>query len=97
MSDYMPTTDEVRDGYYSPRESYEPDHNAEFDRWLAQHDAEITAKAGKRIIKLLENESRNCEKAGLWANGPELRGQLQELHLGLNAAIALIKGENKCQ
>lgn len=48
----------------------------------------------EQIIKLLEDESRNCEKAGLWANGPELRGQLQELYLGLNAAIALIKGEN---
>ena len=54
MSDYIPTTDEVRDGYYSPRESYEPDHNAEFDRWLAQHDNEIAAKAEERIIKLLE-------------------------------------------
>jgi hypothetical protein len=48
-----------------------------------------------RIIKLLEDESRQCEKAGLWANGTELRGQLQELHLGLNAAVALIKGENE--
>lgn len=54
MSDYIPTTDEVRDGYYSPRESYEPDHNAEFDRWLAQHDSEITAKAEERIITLIE-------------------------------------------
>jgi hypothetical protein len=54
MSDYIPTTDEVRDGYYSPRESYEPDHNAEFDRWLAQHDNEIAAKAEERIIKLIE-------------------------------------------
>jgi hypothetical protein len=49
----------------------------------------------KRIIKLLKDESRQCEKAGLWANGTELRSQLQELHLGLNAAIAIIKGENK--
>ena len=49
----------------------------------------------KRIIDLLEQNSRECERAGLWANGPELRGQLQELHVGLNAAIALIKGENK--
>lgn len=48
----------------------------------------------KRIIDLLEQNSRECERAGLWANGPELRGQLQELHVGLNAAIALIKGEN---
>lgn len=49
----------------------------------------------ERIINLLEQNSRECERAGLWANGPELRGQLQELHVGLNAAIALIKGENK--
>lgn len=51
--------------------------------------------AERRIIEALENESRNCEKAGLWANGPELRQQLQDLHLGLNAAIELIKGEKK--
>ena len=49
----------------------------------------------ERIIKLLEGESRSCEQAGLWANGLELRNQLQQLHLGLNAAIALIKGEQK--
>ena len=49
----------------------------------------------QRIVELLEEESRNCEKAGLWANGPELRQQLQDLHFGLTAAIALIKGEQK--
>lgn len=53
------------------------------------------ARERERIIELLENESRNCERAGLWANGQELREQLQELHLGLTAAIALIKAENK--
>ena len=48
----------------------------------------------KRLIDLLEQNSRECERAGLWANGRELRGQLQELHVGLNAAVALIKEEN---
>jgi len=47
----------------------------------------------KRIIKLLKSESDNCAQAGLWANGSELRGQLQQLHLGLKAAISLIKDE----
>ncbi len=80
MGDYIPTTDEVRDGYYSPRESYEPDHNAEFDRWLAQHDSEITAKAEKRIIKLLESLFDTAENA--------------ETRRLLTMAFALIQGES---
>ena len=43
------------------------------------------------IVELLEEQSRQCEKAGLYANGEDLRGQLQELHTGLNAAISFIK------
>lgn len=53
-------------------------------RWYERRD----------IIEKLEAESRQCEVAGLWASGSELRQQLQDLHLGLNAALALIKGEN---
>jgi hypothetical protein len=64
--------------------------------WNQEQEFQAGIRAEReRIIKLLEDESRQCEKAGLWANGTELRGQLQELHLGLNAAIALIKGENE--
>ena len=36
---YKPTTEEVRSMYGGPR--YEP----EFDRWLADHDAEVAAQA----------------------------------------------------
>ena len=36
---YKPTTEEVRSMYGGPR--YEP----EFDRWLADHDAEVRAQA----------------------------------------------------
>lgn len=56
MSDYTPTTDELRDTYVSARASGEPGSppcgkggerlaRTEFDRWLAQHDAEVAAMA----------------------------------------------------
>ena len=48
-----------------------------------------------RIIKLLEDERRKCEQAGLFANGLELREQLQTLFIGLESAIELIKGETE--
>jgi hypothetical protein len=67
----------------------------DFDRWLEQHDAEVAKATEGRIIKLLEDERRKCEQAGLFANGLELREQLQTLFIGLESAIKLIKGENK--
>ena len=50
MSDYMPSTGEVRRRYAYAR-SDKPGHKnqsaiAEFDRWLAAHDAEVLAAAG---------------------------------------------------
>lgn len=56
MSDYTPTTDEVRecfpDGPASPR--FGKVLRLEFDRWLAAHDAEIRAdereQAAQRVI-----------------------------------------------
>ena len=49
MSKYAPTTGEVRRRYAYAR-SGKPGHKnqgavAEFDRWLAAHDAEVAAKA----------------------------------------------------
>ena len=46
MSDYTPTTEEVRDKYASWSDAY-----PEFDRWLA----EVKAQERERIIKLLED------------------------------------------
>lgn len=52
MSDYTPTTEEVRDRYalmgYMPEafgggEIINPYYLAAFDRWLAAHEAELTA------------------------------------------------------
>lgn len=90
MMEIIPTTADVRDAY-SSESSDSKCANRMFDLWLAQYKAKIVAKTENRIIESLEKEARQCEKAGLWANGTDLRGQLQELHLGLNAAIALIK------
>ena len=64
-----------------------------FDCYSLVNDGRLLER--ERIVGLLQEQARECEKAGLWANGLDLRNQLQELHLGLNAAIALIKGENK--
>ena len=51
MSDYTPTTDEVFHAYWS-HVAYErmlrggePPERAEFDRWLAEHDAKVRAEA----------------------------------------------------
>lgn len=48
MSDYTPTTDEVRAMYVTgtpPHRVTVPQGNAEFDAWLAQHDAEVRTAA----------------------------------------------------
>lgn len=47
MSEYIPTTEEVRNRYLS---EVFPEDEAEFDRWLAAHDAEVAAKAYERAI-----------------------------------------------
>lgn len=47
MSDYIPTTDEIRKEYGTDYkyadEKWEAERIAEFDRWLAAHDAEVRA------------------------------------------------------
>ena len=56
MSEYTPTTEEVRRYYIAWGAESGPDDAAgEFDRWLAVHDAEVRAdereKAAERIAK----------------------------------------------
>lgn len=64
---------------------------AMFEEW----EGRIRKEQNERIIKLLEEEQRKCEQAGLFANDSSLRGELQTLFIGLNGAIELIKGEQK--
>lgn len=47
MSDYTPTTTEVREDFAYPWEGFQQDREgrlAAFDAWIAQHDAEIQAR-----------------------------------------------------
>jgi phage terminase Nu1 subunit (DNA packaging protein) len=65
MADYGPTTDEVRAMYVTgtpPHRVTVPAGNDEFDRWLAQHDAEVAAKALR--------QAADDWQAGEWANVP---------------------------
>ena len=66
MTDYTPTTEEVRNRYldvlppnmfYSEEdaEQYEAEPNAEFDRWLAEVKAQERKAERERTIKLLED------------------------------------------
>lgn len=57
MTGYTPTTDEVRAMYVTgtpPHRVTVPAGNAEFDRWLAQHDAEVAANTVLGIMHRLD-------------------------------------------
>lgn len=59
MSDYTPTTDEVSAYYVTAKHTLNPEtpteqSRADFQRWLASHDAEVA----ERIAKAIEND---CE------------------------------------
>lgn len=75
MSDYTPDTDDVRDIFakYAEEHHGEQDGDAEFDRWLAAHDAEIRAESDARfahwtnhaISEKLEAEIRADERKAI--------------------------------
>lgn len=58
MSDYTPTTDEIRTGYAAIGDAIIPEHEEEFDRWLAAHDAEVLEAAVHRVEGLIEDAMR---------------------------------------
>ena len=81
MSDYTPTTDEVRDRYAWGRSDveYGPDAEAEaeFDLWLAEHDATVRADHEKAVRERIaqdieafqaENEG-DVLTQGAWSDG----------------------------
>ena len=89
MSKYTPTTEVVCAAYIDDSQNSSSKFidsdllKAEFDRWLAQHDAEVARATEERIIKLLEAESL-CKGTEHDYNGSCYCD-----------TIALIKGENK--
>lgn len=70
MSDWTPTTEQVRDGYrYDPEEEWRnPGSNAHitngyaFDRWLRQHDSEVLAPLEELNRNLSEQFDRDSRK-----------------------------------
>jgi len=88
VSDYTPTTEEVREYYAPARVSGTADETlrAEFDCWLAEvKEAEMSAER-ERIIALLKKHHRETKGKG------ELATKYEAAVL---QCIALIKGENK--
>lgn len=62
MSDYTPTTEEVREDYALGRNEvvgagWYDQHRAEFDRWLAAHDAEVASKAWDEGVSVALNHA----------------------------------------
>ena len=67
MTDYTPDTDEVREvwvwqdyenGYHGPC----PRDPAEFDRWLAEHDAELSANASANSQSAYDRGYRDSDR-----------------------------------
>jgi hypothetical protein len=44
VSEYTPTTDEIRSGFLALH-GHSPRYEEAFDRWLAKHDRDVAAKA----------------------------------------------------
>ena len=88
MSDYTPTTEEVKTNYalVGDDEVVNNINEQKFDRWLEQNNAEVTKSTEQRIVKLIEAEIERV-------SNPMLVDR--EYLDGLETAIALIKGENK--
>ena len=57
MSDYTPTTEEVRQ-FWTVFLSHDGD---EFNRWLAAHDAEVCADEREKWIKRMEEHADSCD------------------------------------
>lgn len=78
MSDYTPTTDEVRGGFATAPMAHEPREcaEAEFDRWLAARDREV------REALLVELNERHLA-AVQWPNEYKIRAVPQAVLLDL--------------
>ena len=89
VSNYIPSTEEVRRAYVyetpveTPAGWDEAANEAEFNRWLAQHDAEVAKATEERIINQLDDKFIYS-----------IYGQLPTIVVR-NRLIAFIKGENK--
>lgn len=67
MTDFTPTTDEVRDHWVRSQWFEDPLRRESFDRWLAAHDRTVAAKA------LRDAADAECLRLR-WHSGVSIRG-----------------------
>lgn len=94
MSDYTPTTSEVRGAYVS----WVSEDETEFDNWLEQVKAREQQATEQHIIKLLEAHWEQKFADNFQRNDDIVHEdicKLCEKFNGLGVAIALIKGESE--
>lgn len=65
MSDYTPTTEEVRNAYGVQRydQAFERGYKPEFDRWLAERDAKVWAKGFSDCLAFMSLDNPDFERA----------------------------------
>lgn len=92
MSEYTPDTEAVRDAYasfwerrYGPAVWYERCQD-EFDRWLAQHDAEVRAAEQERIAGLID-ACWQGDKVDEW----EYQNTLPDWRMGMSDAARIVR------
>ena len=90
MSDYTPTTDEVRDRYAWGRSdvgyvSYD-EAEAEFDLWLVAHDATVRAEERERIAQAIKAERENVP-----AHVLTTKGQRAAWKIGIARAFTIVR------
>ena len=75
MSDYTPTTEEVRESYVLMQKcSAYPEPEAEFDRWLAEVKREVWDDAVNQVIATVRCDSEDVT----WVNkNPYRQGEEQ--------------------
>lgn len=104
MSDVTPTTEYVR-AQYARIENYDPYYEGDlyltpdgqlsaeqFDRWLAEHDAEVAKAERERIAKAVWEEKQKVFEA---ITKDSTNSLLIAYQSGMWKAFDIINGENK--
>ena len=82
MAEHTPTTDEIR---YRVENDWEPYGDGSFDRWLAQHDAELRAEV-ERLRAVSAAQPYETERE-LAVALDEARQQVADLRAGIEALL----------
>lgn len=91
MSEYTPTTDEVREAYRRWKYRFDSEKGGpEFDRWLATHDAEVAARALEEAADAFE---RKAADPALTAMADKYAGYYAGVRSGMQATTKTLRAE----